>query len=57
MLGRFLELALVTDDTGASWSGLQRLGFAAATSGDILEHSYGVVACEGLAIGLHGVGG
>ncbi len=56
MLGRFLELSLVTDDTGASWSGLQRLGFAGATSGDILRHAYGVVACEGLAIGLHAVG-
>jgi hypothetical protein len=56
MLGRFLELALVTDDPGAGWSDLQRLGFAGATSGDIWTHAYGVVACEGLAIGLHAAG-
>ncbi len=56
MLGRFLELALVTDDPGSGWSDLQRLGFAGATSGDIWTHAYGVVACEGLAIGLHAVG-
>lgn len=56
MLGRFLELALVTDDPGSGWSDLQRLGFAGATSGDIWPHAYGVVACEGLAIGLHAVG-
>ncbi len=56
MLGRFLEVALVTDDPGAGWIDLQRLGFAGATSGDIGTHAYGVVACEGLAIGLHAVG-
>jgi hypothetical protein len=56
MLGRFLELALLVDDPGAGWSELQRLGFAAATSGDIWTHAYGVVACEGLAIGLHATG-
>ncbi len=56
MLGRFLELALVTGDPGAGWSGLQQLGFVEATSGDIWTHPYGVVACEGLAIGLHARG-
>jgi hypothetical protein len=56
MLGRFLEVALVADDTGTSWSGLQQLGFAGATSGDILKHAYGVAACEGIAIGLHATG-
>jgi hypothetical protein len=56
MLGRFLEVALVTDDPGSAWSELQQLGFAGATSGDIWTHAYGVVACEGLAIGLHAVG-
>jgi len=35
---------------------LQRLGFAAAASGDIWPHAYGVVACEGFAIGLHASG-
>ncbi len=56
MPGRFLELALVTADPGASWSELRQLGFADATSGDIWTHPYGVVACEGLAIGLHARG-
>jgi hypothetical protein len=56
MLGRFLELALVTEDPGASWSELLQLGFSEATSGDIWTHPYGVVACEGLAIGLHARG-
>jgi hypothetical protein len=56
MLGRFLEVALVAADPGAGWSDLQRLGFAGATSGDIWRHAYGVVACEGLAIGLHAAG-
>ncbi len=56
MLGRFLELAFVTDDPGAGWSELQQLGFADAPSGDIWTHAYGVVACEGLAIGLHAAG-
>jgi hypothetical protein len=56
MLGRFLELALVVEDPGSSWTRLQQLGFAEATSGDIWTHPYGVVACEGLAIGLHARG-
>jgi len=56
MIGRFLELALVTADPGASWSELRQLGFADAASGDIWTHPYGVVACEGLAIGLHALG-
>lgn len=56
MLGRFLELALVTDNPGSSWSALQRLGFIEASCGDIWTHPYGVVACEGLAIGLHARG-
>ena len=56
MLGRFLELALVTGDPGAGWSSLRQLGFADAASGDIWTHPYGVVACEGLAIGLHARG-
>jgi len=56
MLGRFLELALVTQNPGADWSALQRLGFADAPTGDVWTHPYGVVACEGLAIGLHAAG-
>ena len=56
MLGRFLELALVTEDTSMSWQDWQSLGFAAASTGDIWPHAYGVVTCEGLAVGLHAVG-
>jgi hypothetical protein len=56
MLGRFLELALVTEDPGAGWNELRQLGFADAPSGDIWTHAYGVAACEGLAIGLHARG-
>jgi hypothetical protein len=56
MLGRFLELALVTADPGAGWSQLQQLGFTDASSGDIWTHPYGVVACAGLAIGMHARG-
>jgi hypothetical protein len=56
MLGRFLEVALVTADTGPAWQQLQKLGFEPAATGDIWPHAYGVVACEGLAIGLHAKG-
>jgi hypothetical protein len=56
MLGRFLELALVTDDPAGGWTTLQRLGFADAASGDVWTHPYGVAACHGLAIGLHARG-
>lgn len=56
MLGRFLELALVTGDTSTAWQNWQSLGFVPAETGDIWPHAYGVVTCEGLAIGLHGVG-
>lgn len=56
MLGRFLEVSLVTGDTGGVWQQLQKLGFEPASTGDIWSHAYGVVACEGLAIGLHGQG-
>lgn len=56
MLGRFLELALVTDGPDAAWQRWQSLGFAAATTGDVWNHAYGVVACGPLAIGFHGRG-
>jgi len=56
MLGRLLEVALVTADTGGTWQQLQKLRFEPAATGDIWPHSYGVVACEGLAIGLHAKG-
>jgi hypothetical protein len=56
MLGRFLELAMVVDDPGAAWQRYQRLGFAAAETGDIWKHAYGVVACRGFALGFHARG-
>lgn len=56
MLGRFLELSLVVPDTGASWQRWLELGFADAEVGDIWPHAYGVVAVEGVAIGLHAAG-
>jgi hypothetical protein len=56
MLGRFLELSLVTPDTGGAWQQYQKLGFESAPTGDIWPYAYGVVACAGLAVGLHAVG-
>lgn len=56
MLGRFLELSLLTHDTGSAWQRWQLLGFAPAEAGDIWPHPYGVVACQQLAIGLHAAG-
>jgi hypothetical protein len=53
MLGKFLELSLLATDTGASWQQFRQLGFADAAAGDVFSHAYGVVACDGLAIGLH----
>ncbi len=56
MLGRFLELALVVDDPGPAWQRYQQFGFAAAETGDVWNYAYGVVACRGLAVGLHARG-
>ncbi|HMA12958.1 MAG TPA: hypothetical protein VKO83_13790 [Steroidobacteraceae bacterium] len=56
MLGQFLEVALVAADASDDWQRLQRLGFEPAPTGDIWPHAYGVVTCEGLAIGLHARG-
>jgi hypothetical protein len=56
MLGRFLELALVVEDTGAAWQRYRQYGFAAAEAGDVWSHAYGVVACRGFALGLHARG-
>lgn len=56
MLGRFLELALVVDDPVAAWQRYQQHGFTAAETGDVWKHAYGVVACNGFALGLHARG-
>jgi hypothetical protein len=56
MLGRFLEVALVTDKPLAAWESFQQLGFAPGTTGDIWSHDYGVVCCAGLSLGWHAAG-
>jgi hypothetical protein len=56
VLGKFLELSLVVPDASSAWLQYQQLGFAGAETGDVYAHAYGVVTCEGLAIGLHGAG-
>jgi hypothetical protein len=53
MLGRFLEIALVTDRPQAAWETWQQLGFVPAMAGDIWRHEYGVVCCTGLSLGWH----
>jgi hypothetical protein len=53
LLGRFLEAGLAAADPPASWDWYQRAGFAGAATGDIWPYPYGVVCCEGIAIGLH----
>jgi hypothetical protein len=53
VLGRFLELSVLTPDIGASWQRWLSLGFASGEAGDVWSHPYGVVACQGLAVGLH----
>ena len=54
MLGSFLEIALSTPDIRASYEYYAALGLETATAGDIWSHPYGVMAAEGLALGLHG---
>jgi hypothetical protein len=54
LLGRFLEIAHTTADPRGDWELCQRLGFAAAETGDIWSHPYGVVMSTGFALGLHG---
>jgi hypothetical protein len=56
LLGRFLEIAHTTADPHGDWELCQRLGFAAAETGDIWSHPYGVVMSTGFALGLHGEG-
>jgi hypothetical protein len=53
MIGRFHELSLRSGDIGGAWQRWLALGFAAGEAADVWRHPYGVVACEGLAIGLH----
>jgi hypothetical protein len=53
MLGKFLELSLQAADTPAAWQRFLQLGWVEASPGDIYSHAYGVVSCDGFAIGLH----
>ncbi len=53
MLGRFLELSLVSPRILESWQYYQRLGFVAATEGGVWGHPYAVVTDGRIALGLH----
>jgi len=55
MPGLFLELALSTGEVLADCAGYEQLGFVAAQTGDVWPHHYGVMACQGLCIALHGL--
>ena len=56
MLGRFLEVSLPAPAILESWDFYQRLGFAAATVGEIWPHRYAVVTDGRIALGLHDLG-
>lgn len=51
--GRFLEIALATQDITASMPFYGRLGFASYITGDAWHHRYGVVGDGRLYLGLH----
>lgn len=53
MLGRFLELSLMTSDIRASVEFYERLGFTHCATGDTWTHPYGVLSDGRIAIGLH----
>jgi len=53
MLGRFLELSLMTPDIRASVEYYERLGFTHCATGDTWPHPYGVLSDGRIAIGLH----
>ena len=56
MLGRFLEVSLPAPAILESWNFYQRLGFTAATAGEIWPHRYAVVTDGRIALGLHDAG-
>jgi hypothetical protein len=56
MLGSFLEIALPVDDPQNHYAQFLALEFASADSYDVYSHAYGVVACQGLALGFHAAG-
>lgn len=53
MLGRFLEIAIATQDIRASVEFYERLGFTQAQTGDAWPHPYGVLTDGRVYIGLH----
>lgn len=53
MLGRFLELSLVTPDIQASLDFYTRLGFSGTEVGEAWAHPYAVVTDGRLCLGLH----
>lgn len=53
MLGRFLELSVMTTDIRASVEFYERLGFTHCATGDTWQHPYGVLSDGRIAIGLH----
>jgi catechol 2,3-dioxygenase-like lactoylglutathione lyase family enzyme len=53
MFGRFLELAIATQDIAASVQFYERLGFAQLPTSDAWSHRYGVLSDGRIHIGLH----
>ncbi len=53
MLGRFLELSIVTADIRASLEFYARLGFSEAEVGEAWNHPYAVVSDGRICVGLH----
>ena len=56
MLGRFLELSIVTSGVAESLEFYESLGFTQASVGDAWPHPYAVVTDGRMTIGLHGSG-
>jgi catechol 2,3-dioxygenase-like lactoylglutathione lyase family enzyme len=53
MFGRFLELAIATEDIAASVQFYERLGFAQLLTSDAWPHRYGVLSDGRIHLGLH----
>ena len=53
LLGRFLELALPTQNIAASVQFYERLGFRQVVTGDAWPHRYGVLSDGRIYLGLH----
>jgi catechol 2,3-dioxygenase-like lactoylglutathione lyase family enzyme len=53
MFGRFLELAIATQDIAASVQFYERLGFEQLLTSDVWPHRYGVLSDGRIHLGLH----